>query len=178
MMLSPYFPLAMLVATLVALLRGLIADAKGKTKLDGKAVVLPIVAVFAVAVCAWSQLRLDAPSVLDWRKVGVDAPIVFLLAAGGATFLQRLKDRSSLVLTGEVAEMKAAPAVLTPEDAKALSDAIGALSTIGKKPDTVRTYEIGISAVLDRNTAAAVSSVSGSPAAPPAPEVPPPPPAG
>lgn len=106
MMLSPYFPLAMLVATLVALLRGLIADAKGKTKLDGKAVVLPIVAVFAVAVCAWSQLRLDAPSVLDWRKVGVDAPIVFLLAAGGATFLQRLKDRGSLLLTGEVAEAR------------------------------------------------------------------------
>lgn len=105
-MLSPYLPLAMLAASMVALLRGLITDAKGKSRLDGKAVVLPIVAVVAVAVCAWSQLRTEFPSVLDWRKVGADAPVVFILAAGGATFLQRLKDRGVMALIGEIDEAR------------------------------------------------------------------------
>ena len=154
--LSPYLPLALLVATVVALLLGLLSttvDGKTVSKLDGKAVVLPIVAFFSIGVVAWSQLHTG----VVWSKVAMDAPIVFILAAGGATFLQRLKDRGSLMLTGEVADMKASPAVLTPEDAKALSDAVSLLSAMGKKPDTVRTYEVGISAVLDRNTAAAIA---------------------
>lgn len=144
--LSPYLPLALLVATVVALLRGLLSDAKGVSKLNGKAVVLPIVAFFSIGVVAWSQLHTG----VVWSKVAMDAPIVFILAAGGATFLQRLKDRGALMLTGEVADMKVSP-VLTPEDAKALSDAISLLSVMGKS--TI-------------NVAGGVT-VGGSPAVPP-----------
>jgi len=102
--LSPYLPLALMVATLVALLRGLFSK-DGVSKLDGKAVVLPIVLVVSFGVVVWSQLHTG----LVWSKVALDTPIVFVLAAGGATFLQRLKDRGLLALTGEVAEMRLSP---------------------------------------------------------------------
>lgn len=171
MMLSPYFPLAMLVATLVALLRGLLSDAKGKTKLDGKAVVLPIVAVLAVAVCAWSQLRLDAPSVLDWRKIGVDAPIVFVLAAGGATFLQRLKDRGLLALTGEVAvaELKESPPAVGTISAADFAAMLAAMPGMTSKSHTTITGTVEVKAVEPQ---------AATPVVPPAPEVPSAPPVG
>lgn len=120
--LSPYLPLALLVATVVALLRGLLSttvDGKTVSKLDGKAVVLPIVAVFSIGVVAWSQLHTG----VVWSKVAMDAPIVFILAAGGATFLQRLKDRGALMLTGEVADMKASPEIVSASDIVAMMQA-------------------------------------------------------
>jgi hypothetical protein len=84
--LAPFVPASMLVAALVALVRKRLA--KLGVNVDGWWV-LALAAVSTVAVCLWSQLRAGS---IDWTKLLVDAPAVFVLAAGGAALVTRVRD--------------------------------------------------------------------------------------
>jgi hypothetical protein len=97
--LSPFLPLAFLVAAVVAFVREMSAttDPLTKTKrlrIDGKARVLPLVAVISLFVVVWSQYHASPTSPLNWLRIAGETPAVFFLAAGGSSFVQRLKDRS------------------------------------------------------------------------------------
>lgn len=166
--LSPYLPLALLVATLVALLRGLLSK-DGVSKLDGKAIVLPIVLVVSFIVVVWSQLHAG----LVWSKVAFDTPIVFVLAAGGATFLQRLKDRGVLALTGEVSELKMGP----PAGITA-TEIVDMLKAIQKATGSTTTTTTTSHATITGTVEVKPLDPPAVPPAPPSLDVPPAPPAG
>lgn len=87
---TPYLPAAVTTVTIVALLRGIFSK-DGKTLIDGKKVVLPLVALVAFGVAVFSQYKTSGG--IAWMTTMVDAGATFVLAAGGATFIQRVKDR-------------------------------------------------------------------------------------
>lgn len=167
--LSPYLPLALMVATLVALLRGLLSK-DGVSKLDGKAIVLPIVLVVSFIVVVWSQLHAG----LVWSKVAFDTPIVFVLAAGGATFLQRLKDRGVLALTGEVSDLKMGP----PAGTISVTEIADMLKAIEKATGSTTTTTTTSHATITGTVEVPPLDPPAVPPAPPSLDVPPAPPAG
>ena len=104
--LSPFLPLAFLVAAVVAFVRELFTTADPKTKekkllIDGKARVLPLVGLISFGVVVWSQYHANPTSPLNWMRVASETPAVFFLAAGGSTFIQRLHDRGRFTLLEE-----------------------------------------------------------------------------
>lgn len=98
--LSPFLPMATIVVALVGLLR------EAWPTIDGKRVLLAA-AVASVLVTMWSQLRSGPP--MDWLKVIVDAPIIFIISAGGTKVVQRLQDRKAKA-DAEAAAAPVAPA--------------------------------------------------------------------
>jgi len=87
---TPYLPAAVTTVTIVALLRGIFSK-DGKTLIDGKKIVLPVAALVAVGVAIFGQYK--AIGIITWTHVVMDAGAIFILAVGGTTFIQRVKDR-------------------------------------------------------------------------------------
>lgn len=117
--LAPFLPMATLVVALVGLVR------EAFPKVDGK-LVLAVAAVAAVLVPVWAQLRGHPP--MDWIKVAVDAPVLFIMAAGGTKWLQRLQDRKAAIEAAAAAapvvpaEPDVAPPVVVELPAPSLDD--------------------------------------------------------
>lgn len=111
--LSPFLPLAFLAVTIVALIRESITTTDPKTKekkmiIDGRARVLPLVALISFGVVVWSQLHANPSAALNWLRIASEVPAVFFLSAGGATFIQRLKDRGQSLLLEDTTALEEA----------------------------------------------------------------------
>lgn len=89
-LLAPFIPMAMLVIAVVAFLR--VRLAKLKIVLDGWSLIA-VAAIASGIVCFWMQRRLGAA--LDWTKLALDAPAVFILAVGGTSWIQKLREKVS-----------------------------------------------------------------------------------
>lgn len=126
---APYIPAAFAVVTIVALLRGILTDSQGKTLIDGKKVVLPLVALVALGVAVFAQFK--AAGVIQWSHAAMDAAAVFILAAGGSTFIQRVKDRV-IPLDGTVDLIDSGPPLA--EAVAKLSEAATALKVATPTP--------------------------------------------
>ncbi len=87
-LLLPFIPLAMMTAAVVAFVRKLFTK-DGKTVIDGRLAVFSLAAFVSFLVVVWAQLR--AAGGVDWTKLLIDWPVVFGLAAGGTTWLQKLR---------------------------------------------------------------------------------------
>ena len=101
-LLDPFVPLALLVVAIVAFVR--LRLEKLKVKIDGWAVV-GLAAVVTFGVCLWMQGR--AGGALDWMKLALDAPAVFILAVGGTSWLQKLQRDGTAPSDGLLASLEA-----------------------------------------------------------------------
>lgn len=150
--LSPFLPLAFLVAAVVAFVREMSAttDPQTKTKrlrIDGKARVLPLVAVISLFVVVWSQYHASPTSPLNWLRIAGETPAVFFLAAGGSSFIQRLKDRGQFTFL---------------EDTTALDESLGQLKEqMRSTPDIhAQMHVVGSIRPKDASEAANAPTVS------------------
>lgn len=96
--LTPFLPISFLVAAIVAFVRELFTKTDPKTgeradRIDGKARVLPLVALVSLGVVVWLQYRANPGVLFNWIHIAGETAAVFFLAAGGTTFVQRIKDR-------------------------------------------------------------------------------------
>jgi hypothetical protein len=96
-LLLPFLPLAMVTAAVVAFVRKLFTKAD-KPMIDGRLAVFALAAFVAFLVIVWAQLRAGG---LDWTRLLIDWPVVFGLAVGGTTWLQKLR-RDGLLLPAEI----------------------------------------------------------------------------
>lgn len=77
----------MVTAAVVAFIRKLFTKAD-KPMIDGRPAVFALAAFVAFLVIVWAQLRAGG---LDWTRLLIDWPVVFGLAVGGTTWLQKLR---------------------------------------------------------------------------------------
>lgn len=83
---DPFVPLSLLVVAIVAFIRSRLE--KFKVKIDGWTVI-GLAALVTFGVCVWMQRRVTGA--VDWMRLGLDAPAVFILAVGGTSWLQKLQ---------------------------------------------------------------------------------------
>lgn len=79
----------MMTAAVVAFVRKLFLKADGKPAIDGRLAVFALAATVAFLAVVWAQLR--AGGGVDWTKLLIDWPVVFGLAAGGTSWLQKIR---------------------------------------------------------------------------------------
>lgn len=134
--LTPFLPISFLVAAIVAFVRELFTKTDPKTgeradRIDGKARVLPLVALVSFGVVVWLQYRANPGVLFNWIHIAGETAAVFFLAAGGTTFVQRIKDRLPYLPGEPLVETRGVDA---DEMARTMSKV---LENISKPPKTV-----------------------------------------